>query len=90
MSDDENDDTLPWHGEPACPNCDQLMDVVDVFDGSEVRCRGCGAVSVATAFMPSPGYPRGSFSLIRSRVPMAPRPRDRRATRARWRRQGRR
>ncbi len=78
-----NDDLFPL--DSRCPWCGKDTDVGETFDGHDTDCASCGKRVVAVAYddfmMMQRAY--GPASLDR-------RPNDRKATRARWQRQGRR
>jgi len=71
--------------DPRCPWCRNDHDIGETFDGRDADCAHCGKRIVAVAY--------GDFmQMEKSYGPgsLGRRPCDRKATRARWQRQGRR
>lgn len=79
--DDDDDDAMTLDCE--CPWCGRHMGGGEFFDGSETRCVSCGKPIVAVAYADFMAFRRIGDGI-------AKRPADRKATRKRWRRQGRR
>lgn len=77
--------------DPKCPWCRGEHDVGETFDGRDTDCSNCGKRIVAVAYEPHNGAP-GFMQMEKCYGPgsLGRRPSDHKATRARWRRQGRR
>jgi hypothetical protein len=75
---------------PKCPWCRKDHDVGETFDGRDTDCANCGKRIVAVAY--GSGGPESFMQMEKSYGPgsLGRRPSDRKATQARWRRQGRR
>lgn len=78
------DELLPL--EPQCPWCHEDHDVGETFGGRDHDCANCGKRIVAVAYSSE----EGDYMAMERCGDLHRRPADHKATRARWKRQGRR